>query len=138
MTSMRARKTPVQSAQTSPWPKIAAIIRIMRPRQWSKNILMLAPLLFAHQLGDWTKLLSVFLGIFFFSLCASATYIWNDLSDLHNDRNHPEKKKRPIAADVIKPWEAKVQSAVLMAAGLTGAFLLGKPSFLVLVWDMLW
>ena len=135
---MRARKTSahsseVRSAGISPWLKIGAMIRIMRLRQWSKNILMLAPLLFAHQLGDWTKLLSVFLGIFFFSLCASATYIWNDLSDLHNDRNHPEKKKRPIAAGVLKPWEVKVQSAVLMAAGLIGAFLLGKPSFLVLV-----
>lgn len=135
---MRARKSSAQSGELqsggiSPWPKFAAIIRIMRLRQWSKNILMLAPLLFAHQLGDWTKLLSVFLGILFFSLCASATYIWNDLSDLHNDRNHPEKKKRPIAAGVLKPWEAKVQSGVLMAAGLIGAFLLGKPSFLVLV-----
>ena len=72
--------------------------RVFRFHQWLKNLLLLVPMLAAHQLtdsGDWWRLLLAFLS---FSFSASAVYIMNDLLDIESDRHHPRKRYRPFAA----------------------------------------
>lgn len=73
-------------------------LKALRIHQWAKNALLFVPLLLAHQAGNLSIVFSVFLAFITFSLCASATYIWNDLFDLADDRKHQTKKNRPLAS----------------------------------------
>ena len=108
----------------------ASMVKSMRLWQWSKNVLMFVPFLFAQQYNDLHKLSLGIIGFILFGLCASATYIWNDLRDMHNDRKHPTKKNRPIAGGVLSQRSAKILSAVLLTLGVGGAYFLSNPAFL--------
>jgi 4-hydroxybenzoate polyprenyltransferase len=115
-----ARVVPVLRAfspRPSPW---RALIRALRPHQWSKNVLVFVPLLAAHRAGDLAALRTGLLAFTAFSLCASAVYVLNDLLDLDADRRHPRKSRRPFAAG-----EASIGAGlVLIPALLLGAALL--------------
>jgi 4-hydroxybenzoate polyprenyltransferase/phosphoserine phosphatase len=74
-----------------------AFLRAIRLHQWAKNVLIFVPLLLAHAL-KLPLILNAILAFFCFSLCASATYIVNDLLDIEADRGHPRKRLRPFAA----------------------------------------
>ena len=81
--------------------RIGALTKALRPHQWIKNILVFIPVIAAHQ---WFNLSSILMSIAMFvafSLCASSVYILNDLLDLENDRAHPRKKNRPLAAGTL-------------------------------------
>ena len=73
----------------------------MRPRQWSKNGFLLAALIFDRKLFLAEPALRVVLGMLLFCLLASAIYIYNDLRDVEQDRQHPQKRLRPIAAGIL-------------------------------------
>jgi 4-hydroxybenzoate polyprenyltransferase len=73
----------------------------MRPKQWVKNILIFAGVVFDRKLGDPEALLVTVQGAVLFSLLASAIYILNDIFDLEADRQHPIKKHRPIASGML-------------------------------------
>ena len=75
-----------------------ALVRLMRPHQWSKNLLVFVSMLVGHQYNDMTVLALTVLCFCALCLIASAGYIANDLADLEDDRNHPEKKNRPLPA----------------------------------------
>ena len=75
-----------------------AAVAAMRPRQWSKNGLVLLALVFAHRLTDLSAVGRVLMAFFAFSLAASAVYIVNDIADREKDRVHPRKRLRPIAS----------------------------------------
>lgn len=77
------------------WRDVAHLFRV---RQWVKNLLVFLPLLLAHTFADWAYALAAF-----GSLClgASAIYVFNDLCDLTNDRVHPRKRARPLAAGTV-------------------------------------
>lgn len=75
-----------------------SIIKALRPHQWVKNLLLLIPLFLAHRWNDPTLIARSFFAFFSFCFCASAFYIFNDLSDLSSDRQHPTKKNRPFAS----------------------------------------
>jgi 4-hydroxybenzoate polyprenyltransferase len=78
-----------------------AIIKTMRPKQWPKNVVVLAALIFDRQLTNWTALLHASAGFVIFCLISSSVYIINDLVDVEADRQHPDKKHRPIASGVL-------------------------------------
>ncbi|HVN43160.1 MAG TPA: UbiA family prenyltransferase [Steroidobacteraceae bacterium] len=106
--------------------KPMAIIRdavtSMRPYQWLKNGLVFVPLVAAHRLDDLTLLALAVRSFIAFSLCASAVYLLNDLRDLPNDRQHPYKRKRPIAAGRLPQAVAAGMVPVLLAvAGAVAA-----------------
>jgi len=82
--------------------------KALRPHHWSKNILLLLPLLLAHE-HHLTAWLRVFLGVVLFSLAASGIYIFNDLLDLQSDRMHPWKRLRPLASGLVP-----IQHGILM------------------------
>jgi len=99
--------------------RVSSAIRVLRPRQWAKNFLLFVPLLLAHQLQATGKLGDVAVGFMLFCAVASAGYIFNDLLDLQSDRNHPEKKNRPIAAGNLPVPHA----LLLLVAILSGTIL---------------
>lgn len=95
-----------------------ALLRLLRPRQWAKNGLLFAALIFARRLGDPAALWAASVGFVGFCLLSSATYAMNDLLDAERDRAHPKKRHRPIASGAIAPRTALVASLLLAAAGL--------------------
>ncbi len=104
-----------------------AILKAMRPHQWSKNALLFLPLLAAH---DVTKVLPVLLGFVAFCLTASAVYIMNDLIDLPSDRAHPRKRKRPFAAGDLQASTGIVLVGALLLSGLAFGIATGNPQFI--------
>jgi len=91
-------------------------LRAMRPHQWTKNTLILLPLILSHQFFDPGKVASAAIAFAAFSLCASATYLWNDILDIRADRAHPRKHKRPFAAGLISIPQGLAFSFFLIAA----------------------
>lgn len=94
------------------------LVRLARPSQWSKNLLIFAPAVLGHGLANTGVLASSMLAFISFSLCASATYVLNDLSDVSADRKHPRKCRRPIAAGRVGPLLAGCFAFTLLAIGL--------------------
>ncbi|BBY99356.1 decaprenyl-phosphate phosphoribosyltransferase [Mycolicibacterium fallax] len=94
----------------------------MRPRQWVKNLLVLAAPLAAwgddQDFDHQQVLIHVGLAFVVFSLAASSIYLVNDALDVEADRAHPTKRYRPIAAGVVPPWLAYLLSAILGVAAL--------------------
>ena len=93
-----------------------AVLVALRPRQWSKNLLVFAGIIFANKLGDpvrWAEALVCFVA---YCAISSASYLGNDVRDRHDDRLHPVKRSRPIARG-----ELSVRAALLLAAGLAVA-----------------
>ena len=74
------------------------LLQAIRPHQWLKNLLVFIPLVLSHQILDMELVSSVVVTFISFSLCASSVYILNDLVDLHSDRRHRNKCKRPFAS----------------------------------------
>jgi 4-hydroxybenzoate polyprenyltransferase len=107
---------------------LKALLKTMRPRQWPKNIFIFAALVFDKQLLNVEAFLRTLAGFVLFCLISSSVYIFNDLADVEADRQHPEKKNRPIAAGKLPVGVAWVAGVVLVIVSLSLAFLLA-PSF---------
>ncbi|MCY2927232.1 MAG: UbiA family prenyltransferase, partial [Planctomycetota bacterium] len=108
------------------------LIRQARPHHWIKNVVVLFPAVFASKMADpavWGKVLLTAAG---FSLVASAVYILNDIRDREQDREHPSKRNRPLAAGKVSLAAAVIEAALLLAAGLALVAPLG-PGVLLLV-----
>ena len=115
---------------------IVGVVKAIRPRQWLKNVLVLAAPLAA--LGgnvryDYADVLAK-VGVAFvvFCLAASSVYLINDVRDVEADREHPTKRFRPIAAGVVPEWLAYVVAAVLGVASLAISWLLTPNLALVM------
>jgi decaprenyl-phosphate phosphoribosyltransferase len=97
----------------------------MRPKQWVKNLLVVAAPAAAGALADDEVLRRVCVATVAFCMLASAAYLINDVRDAAEDRLHPRKRRRPIAAGELAADEALLASAVLLVGGLVLAGLLG-------------
>jgi 4-hydroxybenzoate polyprenyltransferase len=98
---------------------IGALLQELRPKQWTKNLLLFAGVLFSQQIGDRTLLLRALGGFVAFSLLSGAVYLINDLSDIESDRRHPVKCSRPIASGRLPAaiaWAAVVPILGLVVA----------------------
>jgi 4-hydroxybenzoate polyprenyltransferase len=93
---------------------IGALIQELRPRQWTKNLLLFAGVLFSQQAGHSELLLRAAAGFVAFSLLAGAVYLLNDLRDIEQDRMHPKKRLRPIASGRLSVRAAWAAAAVLL------------------------
>ena len=94
---------------------LTALLKTMRPRQWTKNAFVFFALVFDKQLLQLPAFLNTLAGFALFCLVSSAVYIFNDLADLEADRQHPEKKKRPLPSGQL-PQGAAWTTGVLLAA----------------------
>ncbi len=102
-----------------------AILRAMRPLQWTKNAVVFAALVFDRKLFEFGPLLHSLLAAVAFCGVSSAVYLLNDLKDVDADRLHPKKRFRPIAAGLVTPTQAAVTAALLFALALAGGLLDG-------------
>ena len=93
---------------------LLALLKTMRPRQWSKNVFIFAALVFDKQLLIPNSLLRTLAGFVLFCLISSAVYIFNDLSDIEADREHPDKRHRPIASGQLPVGVAWVAGILLV------------------------
>ena len=107
------------------WPDWVKALRI---HQWAKNLLIALPFLAGHHFHTGWELAGLFAAFLAMSLCASGTYLWNDLLDLEYDRAHPRKRKRLAASGKTSLQRIILASCTLVGAGLLGGFAL-DPTF---------
>ncbi len=102
-----------------PRPSAAVLLRAARPRQWSKNVLVLAAPCAAGVIASPAVAVEVLAAFVAFCLLSSATYLINDVRDREEDRAHPRKRMRPVAAGELSPRAAVSAAAVMALAGLS-------------------
>jgi len=106
------------------------LIEALRPRQWIKNLVLLAPLLFAHRLFDLEAGARVVAAALIFCLLSGAVYLFNDLRDLESDRHHPVKSRRPLASGRLAEGTARSAFVIIGGVALAGAWMLSRAPFL--------
>ncbi len=106
-----------------------AALRLMRPQQWSKNVLVFVGVLFGHAWSRSGVLGAAWLGFAAFCLLSSAVYAFNDIMDRERDRNHPVKRLRPLASGAISLQGASGVMLLCLVAGMGLAFVAtsGRP-----------
>ena len=109
MTIRAAATTAARSADLL--EMVRALVRSMRPRQWSKNAVVLVGLVFARELGRPDQVARAVVAAFLFCLLSGAVYLVNDLLDMRKDRLHPVKRLRPLAAGQLSPITAAAAAA---------------------------
>ena len=97
----------------------------MRPRQWTKNGIVFAALVFAEQFHDIELVARSGAAFGILCLLSSAGYLFNDIRDVENDRRHPDKRHRPIASGALPVPVAWAAMLTALAAGIGCAFALG-------------
>jgi 4-hydroxybenzoate polyprenyltransferase len=107
------------------WP--VAALKALRPRQWTKNAVLLAPLLFAKSASEGGLVIKALVSVVAFSLLASGVYVVNDWVDREKDRLHPEKRRRPIAAGQLGIGSAVLLVALCWSGAAGLGFWLGTP-----------
>ena len=112
---------------------LPALIKAMRPRQWTKNIFVFAALVFDGKLFHPGDLLRTAAGFGFFCLMSSAVYLFNDLQDVNSDRQHPVKKNRPIASGKLPVSIALITGIILSLATILCGYLLSWQFSLVIL-----
>ena len=95
----------------------ASLLRLMRVHQWVKNLLVFVPLLAAHALRDPGPVRASIVAFLAFSFCASGIYAINDIHDAEADREHHQKRHRPVASGEVTSPQALMLAVLLLAAG---------------------
>jgi 4-hydroxybenzoate polyprenyltransferase len=109
------------------------VLSSLRPRQWTKNLLLFAGLIFAAKLGDahrWVEAVVIFVA---YCAASSAAYLVNDVRDAPADRHHPVKRERAIARGEVTPERALAFAGLLGALAIALAAVLGVTSLVFLL-----
>jgi len=115
-----------------------AFLENLRPRQWTKNLLLFAGVIFAQKLGETACLTRAFLGALVFCLASGAVYLYNDIVDLELDRLHPYKRLRPIASSRLPVTWAARGALILGGICLVSGWLLGREFLGMVAVFFLW
>ena len=105
-----------------------ALLKSLRPEQWTKNVLVFAPLIFAEKLFDRRAVGIACAAFGIFCVLSSVVYLVNDIADREHDRQHPLKRLRPIAAGEL-PVATAIGAAIVLGAAAGGAAFLLGPRF---------
>jgi 4-hydroxybenzoate polyprenyltransferase len=124
VSSVRAEQGDVVRLQTRRSPARAALAA-MRPRQWSKNLLLFAGIVFAAELGDGGRWVAAVAAFVAYCAASSAAYLVNDVRDAAHDRLHPAKRLRPIARGELTGAAALALAGVLLAGAVALTILQG-------------
>jgi decaprenyl-phosphate phosphoribosyltransferase len=116
----------------TPRALVAGVVRTMRPRQWVKNVLVLAAPFSSGDLFHGPIALKLLIAFVAFSLAASGVYLVNDAKDILADRAHPTKKERPIAAGIVPVKVAYAVAVVLFAVAIALSLLASVQLLIVL------
>lgn len=129
---MQSEPDTITSPQTSPLQgeparsdvSLRAIFKLLRPHQWIKNAIVVAPLFFTPSAVNLKSVSAILVAVLAFCCISSAIYIVNDYLDREADRQHPKKRLRPLAAGTVSSTQALVLFiALLVVAGLLGTTL---------------
>lgn len=105
------------------------IVRLLRPRQWIKNVFVFAGLIFSRHFFYPASIVQSIIAFLLFCLLSSGVYILNDIFDYEEDRMHPGKKERPIAAGTITKRTGVVLACIFIGTALVGAYFTALPFF---------
>lgn len=108
-----------------------ALIRVLRPRQWTKNLVVFAGVAFSQRATSPADLLRALAAFVVFCGLSGAVYVFNDIMDREADRNHPVKRSRPIASGQVSVPTATVLGLAVATLSLVSSFLLSLPFGLV-------
>jgi 4-hydroxybenzoate polyprenyltransferase len=111
--------------------RVTLYVSGLRPKQWTKNLIVLAPLIFSQNLFDQHMAALSISGLGIFCLLSGAIYLFNDLIDYQQDRAHPIKRNRPIASGRISRTGALIFGLIVAAIGLVFAAWAGRSFFWV-------
>jgi 4-hydroxybenzoate polyprenyltransferase len=106
---------------------IGALVVSLRPRQWTKNLLVFAGLIFSLGLTDVRQVLRATAAFTLFCLLSGSIYLINDVFDAERDRRHPQKRHRPVAAGRLRPGTALGAGLALMLVACAASFALSMP-----------
>ncbi|HSP37880.1 MAG TPA: decaprenyl-phosphate phosphoribosyltransferase [Frankiaceae bacterium] len=124
-TSAPAGISPARAPRPAKRPSVVlGLLKALRPKQWIKSVLVLAAPAAAGMLGDVSVLGHTLVALVGFSLCASGGYLINDASDVEQDRRHPKKRHRPIAAGIVPVTTARVVGVLLVLGTIAAGALL--------------
>ncbi len=112
----RSFGSPITTLDT-PAPLIPALLRALRPHQWSKNLLVFVPMITAHALTEASAWIGAITLFFSLSATASALYVVNDTFDVFSDRQHPRKRFRPVASGALPITSALAAAMALLVIG---------------------
>ena len=107
-------------------------LKLLRPKEWAKNLFLYIPLFFAGEIFNWLKVFHVFEGFVAFCCIASSIYVINDYADKEDDKKHPLKRNRPIASGAVSTGAALAIFAILAAAGFFIAYFISTKFFFLL------
>lgn len=113
---------------------VIAYLSLLRPKQWTKNLLVFAALLFVGGFRDPNLVLLTIRAFVAMCLVSSATYIFNDVRDRDRDRQHPRKKLRPIASGNVSVGSALVIAVLCLFAGVLAALINAQTLLIVLAY----
>ena len=119
--------------RTGPLATGMALLKTMRPKQWTKNVVVFAPLVFDEKLFQAALLGRTALAFALFCLISSTVYIINDLVDIEKDREHPKKRLRPLPAGVLSPRVALAAAGVFILISFPLAWWLDRSFALILL-----
>ena len=114
------------SAESPPKPTSGAVFRLLRPKQWVKNLLVFAAPGAAGVLTHRADFIEALIAFVSFCAAASGTYCLTDAAAVESDRLHPKKRHRPVAAGAIGVSRARALGVVLVTGGILFAFLTGE------------
>jgi 4-hydroxybenzoate polyprenyltransferase len=118
----KAAPVPLTSVERRSAASARAVLRLMRPHQWVKNLLLFVPLMTAHRLADAAGVLAEVRAILAACLASSAVYAINDLVDVAADRSHPTKRARPLASGAMDAsFALPIAVALMLAAAFVAA-----------------
>mgnify|MGYP001224339957 CR=1 FL=1 len=110
-----------------------SLLKEMRPKQWTKNLLVFASAIFAGTFLDPAIFINTLIAFIAFSLMASSIYVINDIQDVEKDRQHPDKCQRPIASGAITITQASVLGAIVFLTSITLAAFVNYQLIIILL-----
>lgn len=109
-----------------------AYFKLLRPKDWAKNLFLFIPLFFSGSLFNWNIYPKLILGFIAFCFIASSIYIINDYRDIEDDKKHPEKRKRPLASGAVSKRAAILICILLILSGFAIAYFIRDKFLFVL------
>ncbi|MFC2172421.1 decaprenyl-phosphate phosphoribosyltransferase [Acidobacteriota bacterium] len=109
--------------------QIKGLVQSLRPKQWSKNLIIFAGLIFSANFLHFDKVLISFAAFVIFCFLSGGVYLLNDILDVEKDRMHPIKSSRPIASGALKISHAAILAGILIAGSLAASYLLQGSFF---------
>ena len=98
--------------------RLRALLELLRPRQWVKNAFVLVGLVFGHAYREPAMIVAASAATGAFCLASGAVYAFNDARDAAQDRDHPDKRDRPVARGAVPPAQAAALAGLAAASAL--------------------